>query len=241
LDKLINNNNAPLNEEKATYNTYKALYEASKEELAEVQDLFYKSAGFAYNNIPETEQSKVMQSISLSGYLQRISQAAAMQSDAKTRYEEAQTKYQAYESALNALDTKYKNAILLKNTLNKLFYSRYSRFIQEGTWIDESYIDDNLYYNDAMSVLYNSSNPKVSYTIDVISLASLPETEYQMFDFKIGDQTFIEDVEFFGYRADKITPYQEKITVTETSENLDDPTKNTIKVQNYENQFQDLF
>jgi hypothetical protein len=81
----------------------------------------------------------------------------------------------------------------------------------------------------------------VSYTIDVISLASLPEIEYQMFDFKIGDQTFIEDVEFFGYLADKITPYREKITVTETSENLDDPTKNTIKVQNYENQFQDLF
>jgi hypothetical protein len=119
-----------------------------------------------------------------------------------------------------------------------MFYQKYSRFIQEGTWIDESYIDESLYYNDALSVAYNSSTPKISYSINVLSLAGIPG--YEMFDFKIGDQTFIEDIEFFGCDKDG-NPIHEQITVTETSENLDDPTKNTIKVQNYENQFQDLF
>jgi hypothetical protein len=46
-----------------------------------------------------------------------------------------------------------------KIALNQLFYSRYSRFIQEGTWLSEEYIDDDKYYNDALSVMYNSCYP----------------------------------------------------------------------------------
>jgi hypothetical protein len=46
-----------------------------------------------------------------------------------------------------------------KETLNKEFFKHYSRFIQEGTWISEEYVDDDKYYVDAQSVLYNSCYP----------------------------------------------------------------------------------
>ena len=36
-----------------------------------------------------------------------------------------------------------------KKKLNKAFYKRFSRFIQEGTWISEEYYDDEKYYYDA--------------------------------------------------------------------------------------------
>jgi hypothetical protein len=34
-------------------------------------------------------------------------------------------------------------------------------------------MDDNLYYLDAVNVLYQSAYPKISYTIDVLELSSL--------------------------------------------------------------------
>lgn len=120
-----------------------------------------------------------------------------------------------------------------KIALNKAFYTKYSRFIQEGTWIDEEYIDDEKYYADAQSVLYNSCYPQVTYSINVLALSALPG--YEMFKFGLGDRTFVEDPEFFGRE------YKEEVVLTEFQENLDSPEKNTIKVQNFKNQFQDLF
>jgi hypothetical protein len=120
-----------------------------------------------------------------------------------------------------------------KITLNKAFYTKYSRFIQEGTWIDEEYLDDEKYYADAQSVLYNSCYPQVTYSINVLALSALPG--YEMFKFGLGDRTFVEDPEFFGRE------YKEEVVLTEFVENLDSPEKNTIKVQNFKNQFQDLF
>jgi hypothetical protein len=43
--------------------------------------------------------------------------------------------------------------------LNKAFYTKYARFIQEGTWSSEDYWDDDLYYLDALQVSYTSSRP----------------------------------------------------------------------------------
>ena len=238
LSKLISENSAPLNEEIAKHDTYKAMYESATADLAEQQSRFYKLAGFAYNNIPATEKENVLKSTTLYPILQTIAELASTEQDAKSKYQTALSNKTSYETVLSGLEIKYDNALFLKATLNKLFYTRYSRFIQEGTWIDESYIDESLYYNDALSVSYNSSMPKVTYSMSVLSLAGLPG--YELFDFKVGDQTFVEDVEFFGYDTQG-NPIREKITITETSENLDDPTKNTIKIRNYENQFEDLF
>ena len=120
-----------------------------------------------------------------------------------------------------------------KETLNKEFYKHYSRFIQEGTWISEEHIDDDKYYGDAQSVMYSSCTPQVSYTINVLSLGGLEGYEY--FTYDIGDKTYVIDPEFFG---DKL---QEQVIVNEMSNNLDNPSQDTINVQNFKNEFQDLF
>jgi hypothetical protein len=103
-----------------------------------------------------------------------------------------------------------------------MFFEKYSRFIQEGTWISEEYVDDEKYYADALSVMYNSCYPKVSYTINVIAISSLEG--YEDFVFKLGDKTYAIDPEFFGEDA------KEEVVITEIIESLDDPNANQIKV-----------
>lgn len=125
-----------------------------------------------------------------------------------------------------------------KLSLNKAFFQKYSRFIQEGTWIDEQYVDDEKYYNDAQTVLYNSCYPKVGYTINVLSLSKMPG--YELFVFDVGEKTYAEDEEFFGTDANGY-PNRTEIIITEMSEHLDNPSADSIKVQNFKNQFQDLF
>ena len=140
---------------------------------------------------------------------------------------------------------KLKNLTDEKRALNLQFYKKYSRFIQEGSWIKEDYVDDNLYYLDAESTLHTSTQPKVSYTINVIDLAQLGiqnQSDYSYYKFDIGDITYIEDTEFFGWSLiDGKTPYREEIVVSEITDELDAPDKNVIKVQNYKTQFEDLF
>ena len=52
---------------------------------------------------------------------------------------------------------------------------------------------------------------------------------------ELGDKTKAIDPEFFG------EDYEEEVIITELSDMLDDPSKNSVKVQNFKNQFQDLF
>ena len=127
-----------------------------------------------------------------------------------------------------------------KLSLNKNFYKKYSRFIQEGTWISEDYTDDNLYYLDAQNTLSASRSPKVDYTINVLELSQVEG--YENFQFALGEKTYVEDVEFFGWRLDGSgRPYQEEVIITELTSHFDSPEQNQIKVQNYKTQFEDLF
>ena len=137
------------------------------------------------------------------------------------------------EAEVKSYETTIKTLQEQKAELNKAFYSIYHRFIQEGTWISEDYVDDDKYYNDALSVMYNSCFPQVAYSINVVSIASLPG--YEHFTFNLGDKTFAEDPEFFGEEG------KVEVVVTELVDMLDDPSKSTVKVQNFKNQFQDLF
>jgi hypothetical protein len=86
------------------------------------------------------------------------------------------------------------------------FFKKYYRFIQEGTWTDNDQVDDEKYYNDALSVAYNSSMPQVSYTFNALALENLEG--YEGFDLQLADKTFIEDVEYFGYDEEG-NPYRE--------------------------------
>ena len=130
--------------------------------------------------------------------------------------------------------------------LDSQFYSKYSRFIREGTWTSEDYTDDNLYYLDACSVAYTSAFPKTTYSISVVDIKSsiVPDElgyDYSAYDFECGDFTTMEDTEFFGWKEDGITPYKEKIIISETEEHLDNISANKITVQNYKTQFDELF
>lgn len=154
----------------------------------------------------------------------------------------------------------------------KDFESKYRQYIQEGTWSEESYIDSNLYYFDALQVSKTSAFPQVSYTINVSEVSEIEGREN--YDFEIGDKTYVEDVEFFGYTEssytrqktqeeieyehslyDEIdgyeftdeetfiiqTPVKEEVILSEIEWHLDNPSENTITVQNYKTQFEDLF
>jgi hypothetical protein len=48
-----------------------------------------------------------------------------------------------------------------------------------------------------------------------------------MFEYELGDRTYAIDPDFFGDEGPR------SITISEINENLDDPSQNTIKVQNF--------
>lgn len=128
--------------------------------------------------------------------------------------------------------------------LHQKFYNKYSSYIQEGSWTSEDYIDPNIYYYDALSVAYTSSRPQVQYDIAVTRVSELPEFKFRRFH--VGDTTYVQDTDFFGYepylKNDKVrTPYKEAVLISEISINFDEPDKDTITVQNYKTQFEDLF
>lgn len=139
-------------------------------------------------------------------------------------------------------ETKLKTKANEKKVLENAFYQKFSRFIQEGSWTSQDYIDPNLYYLDARSVAYTSSRPKISYNISVIRLNALDE--YKGKKFNVGDISFIEDKEFFGYIKGEDawkTPYHEKVLISESTSWFDSPEKDTFTIQNYKTQFEDLF
>ena len=125
--------------------------------------------------------------------------------------------------------------------LDEKFYKKYFRFIQEGSWTSQDYIDDNLYFLDAQSVAYTSSRPQISYDISVIRISNQEGFENKIF--KLGDITYVQDTEFFGYTyINQVkTPYKEKVLVSNVTSYFDEPSKDTFTVQNYKTQFEDLF
>ena len=155
-------------------------------------------------------------------------------------------------------DDKEEQLIDEKKQLETEFNNKYSRYIQEGTWTSQDYIDPELYYLDALQVSNTSAQPKASYTIQVTEISELPE--YNNYYFEIGDKTYIEDTEIFGYTYttfnDSIvvkdgstqseslyirTPVREEVIVSQTEWHLDSPEENVITIQNYKTRFEDLF
>lgn len=159
----------------------------------------------------------------------------------KEQYEEIFKRItETYEPAIKELQNKIK-------ALEDEMYSRNSRFLQEGTWTDDSYIDDTLYYYDACKVSNQSAYPKLSYTMDVADI-----TDNNFYAFQVGERTYVEDPDFFGYdkvdvKSGAVTittidvPHKKEVVVQEYTHYLDDPSKNTITIKTYKNEFRDLF
>lgn len=145
------------------------------------------------------------------------------------------------ESNYLELEKKLKVLKEQKETLNKKFFSKYSRFIKEGTWISEDYYKDDLYYLDAEKVLNESAYPKITYTIQVIDISELEE--FKGYHIELGEKSFIEDTDFFGWVMQEgiLTPAKEEIIVSEKIRYFDEPDKNVITVQNYKSRFEELF
>lgn len=151
------------------------------------------------------------------------------------------TNIDAQITKIQSLANEYKERIdLLKEqkiSVEYLFETKYQSYIREGVWNSEQYVDDDLYYLNAVNVLNNSCKPKLTYSINVIDLS--PLEKYRVYQFKVGDKAFIRDEEFFGgtYIDGVYTLNQERIIFDEISYNLTDPSKNTYSVKNYKSTY----
>lgn len=242
--KLIETKKTELTKQKSLYTVYDQYVTSAEEQIATLQDNLSKLA-----NIFPYDEKKILDFLSKKSDF----------SEAKNYYTTlitTQNNLKSYRESLALLDSSVKALTNLvtdeekenekiveeKKALESAFYQKFSRFIQEGSWTSQDYIDPNLYYLDARSVAYTSSRPKISYNISVIRLNALDE--YKSKKFNIGDISFIEDKEFFGYIKGKDawkTPYHEKVLISESTSWFDSPEKDTFTIQNYKTQFEDLF
>ena len=242
--KLIEAKKTELTKQKSLYTVYDQYVTSAEEQIATLKDNLSKLA-----NILPYDEKKILDFLSKKSDF----------SEAKNYYTTlitTQNNLESYRKSLALLDSsvkaltklvteeekKNKEIVEEKKVLENAFYQKFSRFIQEGSWTSQDYIDPNLYYLDARSVAYTSSRPKISYNISVIRLNALDE--YKGKKFNVGDISFIEDKEFFGYIKGKDawkTPYHEKVLISESTSWFDSPEKDTFTIQNYKTQFEDLF
>ena len=143
------------------------------------------------------------------------------------------------ESIIQEQEQIQSSCVTLIKQIDDKFFSKYAHFIQEGTWTSDQYYDDDLYYFDALSTSYTSSRPQITYNIAVFRISSIKGFENKIF--RLGDIAYVQDTEFFGYQADKVTPYKEEVIISEITSNFDAPQNDEIKVQNHKTQFEDLF
>jgi hypothetical protein len=155
-----------------------------------------------------------------------------------------------HTSSINIFGLVEQQKILIdfKKALELKLYRKYYRYIQEGIWQGQQYIDDNEYYLDGYKVANQSAYPQVNYQIDV---ADISMTEGNSgYTFKLGQKTYIEDTDFFGWvylkpngeaNGSVRTPFKKEVVVTSYTRNFDNPAENQIEIQTYKNQWEDLF
>ena len=228
----------------SSYQVYQLSVDSAQEELNNKLQWIKSYTGYSFEALMADQENEwwfdpeVEKAVAAIARLKSVISAhTSLRDSAKENLDKAKARQTELEELLNGEE----GLQAKKLELHRAFYKKYSRFIQEGSWISEDYIDDNLYYLDAESTLHTSSQPKVTYTINVLELSQIEG--YENYHFSLGDKTFIEDVEFFGWvLIDGIkTPYKEEIVVTEITISLEDASENSITVQNYKTQFEDLF
>lgn len=123
------------------------------------------------------------------------------------------------------------------NDIADKFYKKYEPYIKEGTWTDDNYLTDNEYFWAANNVLSDSCKPKVSYTVNVSDISTL-DNDY-LFD--LSDTSFVEDIDIFGINQRTGLPNQQKVIISGIIEDLDNPTNNSLEIQNFTTSFDELF
>ena len=230
----------------AQFKASKTAYEESDRVLQEQYAYILKLTGYTFDHLvneynKNSEASNWWNVEEARKALEAISHLRGINQTAKKAKETYEKNLKVSQELQASLQLELDKLAEQKRKLNLQFYKKYSRFLQEGSWIEENYIDDTLYYFDAQSTLRTSTTPKVSYTINILELSQLEG--YENYKFELGDKSYIEDTEFFGWflKDGVYTPYQEEIIISERTVALDSPEQNTLKVQNYKTQFEDLF
>lgn len=227
----------------AQVQTYEVAAQEAEASLTTNKNELKAYTGFAYEDFTSnnSEAAKWLINDKVREYITAIKTLSGQTDRFNALWSQAETNLQEYQGKLENIENYLDSIAEQKNELNKIFYKKYSRFIQEGSWISEDYIDDNLYYLDAEALLYTSASPQISYTINVLEISEMPG--FENYHFALGDITYMEDTEFFGWvvKNGMKTPYKEEIVISEISYSLDSPESNKITVQNYKTQFEDLF
>lgn len=242
--KLIEAKKTELTKQKSLYTVYDQYVTSAEEQIVTLQDNLSKLA-----NIFPYDEKEILSFLSKKPDFSEAKNYYTTLITTQNNLESYRESLALLDSSVNALtklvadeEKENKKIVEEKKVLENAFYQKFSRFIQEGSWTSQDYIDPNLYYLDARSVAYTSSRPKISYNISVIRLNALDE--YKGKKFNVGDISFIEDKEFFGYIKGKDawkTPYHEKVLISESASWFDSPEKDTFTIQNYKTQFEDLF
>lgn len=194
------------------------------------------------SNVSSGDVLKVMQS--LKEEAERFATVVQNQKAIKASSKEVYDKYnKQYKYHLILADLLEKESQFLQKT----FENKYHLYIQEGTWTSEDYYDDDKYYLDAASVAYTSGFPKITYTINVeplinssgeivIGATHINDRGYRL---EPGHKTYIQDTDYFKDENNQV--FWEEVIISETEKYFDSPEKNTITVQNFRTQFEDLF
>ena len=235
--------------EKLRLNSYLTSYEAAKSSSQEmitsykanISNLLGKefdgtseeiSSYLIYYSNPEHQSETALKLLKgLQNIKNKNVQYSTIVAECKTAIETMEAQIVSYENNLRVLEGQIKY-------IEDSFSRKYSRFIQEGTWQDEQYVDDDLYYLDGVALAAKSSVPQVTYDISIFRISTVEDFENKVFN--LGDITFVEDKEFFG-AVTGYGSYKERVTITEITYNFEEPDKDSFKVQNYKNAFDDLF
>ena len=133
---------------------------------------YYETAVQTYNEIIENNRMLLNDG--------QISAAEADISGWTTKKQAAQAQLDSwYESKASAqakkneLENQLEVITTTKQNLHKQFYNKYSHYLQEGSWSDQNYFQPDSYYYDAQKVLYESSKPSVSYSINVLNIENI--------------------------------------------------------------------
>lgn len=239
IAEKLNELNSELLKQKSEFKVTSSKLTSIKEEISDTKSDLMRLANVDTWESVQTYAQSHSDNTKVQSLMNSFAQLSVNEKECKDKKDNLEDAIDAFELQIQAYNLTQSSLLNNINNLHEQFNKKYSQYLQEGTWQDENYIDDNLYYLDGLSVAYTSSRPQVSYDINVIRVSSLDEFKSKIF--RLGDICYVQDREFFGYGADGVTPYKEKILVSKIVSNFDSPEKDTITVQNYKTQFDDLF
>lgn len=182
----------------------------------------------------------------MKNYPQTLNQFNADIGLEQQRIDDAQTSATQKKSVIDKLEDQLITITNKKKELNKKFLNLYSRFISEGSWTGDNYLDADSYYYGALQVAIENSRPSVEYSISVTDLSNSiiisngEKTTYDELQFSLGDKTYVIDTDFF-YNNSSNTPYREPIVITAIENHIDNEISSTITVSNYKSNFESLF